>query len=146
MRTASLAIVYNYRMLNLFPSLLVFSFFAPLLLRVVLGLWLLTTGYKHFLERRTISAELSRDWGTLGKAKGLVFGLFEILLSGLLITGFITQIAVLMVAVMALGLLVFRKKYASLKPESPWLYVFVLTISLSLLLTGAGALAFDLPL
>lgn len=138
---------YTFSMLNIFPDLLILSFFAPLILRLALGAWLLFLGWRHFFkERHELSAQLSARWGNLGKVKAWLIGPSEGIIGALLIVGFLTQPAALLSALVALDFLIIKKKLLpSLAPESPWLYALALAVSLSLLLTGAGAFALDRP-
>lgn len=114
--------------LNPFPALLDFSFFAPLLLRVIAGVLFVRMGYWQF---RTSSKER--------KALGIV----EVLGGLALIAGFYTQIAVLV-----LGLVATIGTFRTLRTNEARsdTYALLLAIMLSLLATGAGAFALDLPL
>ncbi len=115
-------------MLNLFPDLLTYSFFAPLLLRLAVGVSTIYFGYLTY-----------RAWGNHGRALGPLW-----IIAGLLVLiGLFTQAAV--IALLVLLLLKFWGFGAAVKWT--WSYDFLLLAALfALLLTGAGAFAFDLPL
>ena len=89
---------------------------------------------------------LSVRFGALGRAKGAIAGLIEIAVGTLLIVGFATQIAALLAAIMMGKALFFRSSYPEILRESRSFYLLALAVALSLLLMGAGALAFDIPL
>ena len=144
-------------MLNPFPELLVFGFFIPFILRVTIGLIFLWFAYRHLFKKREaiIASFESEPPGLtsltpyLRKLAPLVtwiFGIVEILVGGAFIVGFLTQIAALVSIVILLKTLYFRKKYTEFTPYSSLLYIVLIVVSFSLLLSGAGALALDIPL
>lgn len=120
------------QLLSIFPQLLSFGFFAPLLLRVVVSLFVLYLGYKR--------------WGKQYKWASILY----LLSGGLVFLGMYTQIAVI-VAVATLKLDFYfdywkDRKSVPIQNEKYFLYTMATVILLSLLLTGPGAFAFDLPL
>ncbi len=134
-------------MLNPFPDLLTYSFFAPTILRLVAGLVFINLGralFKGEKNRWMISLNTLRI--PRPKIAVKVFGLIEIVGGVMLVLGFYTQVAALVLA-----LLTFSEAYveykdpAILKRNFPF-YLILFAITLSLLLSGAGAFAFDLPL
>ena len=134
-------------MLNTFPDLLVFSLFAPFILRLTLGFIFIRFG------GLTLSGDRHRLLTIFQKIRVpnatflvFVFGALEIISGVLLVIGLYTQIAALIAGVISLILLLSK---LSGKPfgSSGALFDFVLfSIALSLLVSGAGFLAFDLPL
>lgn len=146
-----------FEIVNPFPGLLMFGFFAPLLIRVAIGLIFIWIGYTHLFKNRkdnmaafqqnppgitAIRPAISR----LAPFTVWVFGITEIVIGSALIVGFYTQIAALIGIVIALKTLYFKRKYKLFAFYSPAFYLLTMAVLLSLLLTGAGALAFDLPL
>ncbi len=134
-------------MLNTFPDLLTFSLFAPLILRVILGVVLIDLGILKF------RSEKSRWMATfeglrLKPAETLVsiFGLIEIVGGMMLVVGLYTQIAALMFVVLFAIEFYLEWTEASILKRDLVFYILCFGISLSLLLSGAGALAFDIPL
>jgi len=134
--------------LNPFPELLALSFFAPLLLRTMLGLWFVLTAMRHArrAERDPIALELAAKIGAVGRIGLWPLMLGEGALGVALIAGFYTQIAALLAGAYALKLLFFRRIFPRLASESAWFYLLAAALSLSLLVLGAGAFAVDLPL
>ncbi len=117
---------------TIFPELLSFGFFAPLFLRVVVSLYLIYLGKERLFKQY--------KWTSL-----LYF------ISGLAIfLGIYTQIAVI------LGTLMFKfdfyfehwvnRKNTPVRLEIYFTYFMAIFILLSLVITGPGAFAFDLPL
>jgi putative oxidoreductase len=134
-------------MLNTFPDLLTYSQFAPLILRVVLGVILIDLGILKF------KSEKSRWIATfeglrLRPSESLVsfFGLVEIIGGLMLVVGIYTQIAALIFVVMFAIEFYIEWIEANVLKRDLVFYILCLAISLSLLITGAGKLAFDIPL
>ncbi len=146
-RYLSLFLWYSYCMLSIFPDLLNFGFFAPLLLRVALGVVFLGFG-RHTLGRGR------GQHGALFEAIGLrqghryvtVFGVLEIVVALLLIVGLYTQVVALIVFILSLEAYYLKGKHGQHIEHRRHLFFLIGIIAFSLLLTGAGALAFDLPL
>jgi len=134
-------------MLNPFPDLLVYSLLAPFILRVVAGLIFMNLGvlaFKNEKERWVISLSTLNIPNPRMAVK--IFGVIEIISGISLILGFYTQIAALILA-----LLTFTEAYVEYKDPAILkrnfvFYIMLLAITLSLLLSGAGAFAIDLPL
>ncbi len=134
-------------MLNPFPELLIYSLLAPLILRLVAGLIFIDLGFlafKNEKERWIISLSALKIPNPKLAVK--IFGGIEMIGGVMLILGFYTQIAALV-----LGLLVFAESYIEYKePEvlkrNFVFYFMLLAIVISLLFSGAGAFAIDLPL
>jgi uncharacterized membrane protein YphA (DoxX/SURF4 family) len=120
---------------------------ASFILRIVLGFILLNLGYMKFkIERKRW--EIAFEAFRLKPASTFVtvFAYIEILGALMLILGFLTQIAALVfVIITVLELYVERKEDVLLKRDLAF-YLLIFAIALSLLLTGAGSFAFDLPL
>lgn len=118
--------------LTLFPQLLSFGFFAPLFLRIVASLYLI------YLGKERLSKQYK--WTSL-----LYF------ISGLAIfLGIYTQVAVILGALMFKFDFYFehwgKRSITPIKPEMYFTYFMAVLILLSLIITGPGAFAFDLPL
>lgn len=120
-------------MLNTFPNLLTYGLFAPLLLRLALGIFLVFTSYKSL--RGQIS-NVSRGSNIVL----IVAGIFIVL-------GLFTQVMALIALLINTATFVYKWKVVkSLSEKDIMLYVFVIVISFSLMLSGAGFYAIDLPL
>ncbi len=134
-------------MLAVFPELLNYQLLAPLILRLVLGFILINLGYAKFKlerERWEIAFEALRL-----KPKEVfvsAFALVEILGGIALIVGFYTQVAALIFALLTFIELYMEQKEEVLLKRDAVFYLLLFAIALSLLFTGAGFFAFDLPL
>jgi uncharacterized membrane protein YphA (DoxX/SURF4 family) len=134
-------------MLNPFPELLTYSLLAPFILRVTLGFILVNLGYlklKSEKSRWEIIFEMLHI-----KEKSLatkILAYVEIIGGLALIAGFYTQIAAL-VFVILFGIEFFiEKREVTLMKRDIVFYTVMFVIALSLLFSGAGFFAFDLPL
>jgi len=134
-------------MLNVFPDLLVFSMLAPFIIRVVAGFTFLNTGILKLSREKgrwLISLEELRISKTSIVLK--ILAAVEIVGGILLIAGAWTQASALVLAIFtALAFLIEYKDPFILKRNLSF-YLLLLSITLSLLFSGAGAFAFDLPL
>jgi hypothetical protein len=132
-------------MLNPFPDLLNFSFFAPTLLRIGVALVFL---YGAYVQHARLG-ELSQLRLPLGLRGAWIIWLSIIahgVIGVMLLVGYYTQVAALLAMLGGIKGVVYAKKYPRLFPLCRLEYAFVILISLALLLTGAGAFAYDLPL
>ncbi|MEK7463722.1 MAG: hypothetical protein AAB610_01210 [Patescibacteria group bacterium] len=119
-------------MLSIFPSLLAFEGFAPLLLRLTVGAVFALWAYGK-LKKRTNSQDIG-------------LGVIEALIALGLVLGTLTQIAAL-VAAIVLGIRLVQKiQQKAFLTDGINYYLILFIISITLLLTGPGFLAFDLPL
>lgn len=134
-------------MLNPFPDLLTYSLLAPFLLRLVVGFVFIDLGillFKKENERWLLSFKTVRIPRPEIATK--ILAAIQIAGGAMLIVGFYTQIAALV-----LGLITFIEIYLEYKDPSILkrnivFYILVFTILISLLFSGAGAFAIDLPL
>ncbi len=134
-------------MLNTFPSLLTYSQIGPLILRVVLGLILIDVGILKFRGEKA-SWIKAFDAYRLRPASLFVsiFGFLEVLGGALLVIGLYTQIAALGFVILS-GIEFYTEfTEGNVLRRDLVFYALVFAISLSLLLTGAGAYAKDIPL
>jgi uncharacterized membrane protein YphA (DoxX/SURF4 family) len=114
--------------LTLFPQLLTFQLIAPTLLRLTIGIILIFIGKERFSKKFKWSSVIY-------------------VLSGiLLILGLYTQAAAIAGIVMIKFDFWIDKKSRSTSKEHWLLYVLATTVLFSLMFTGPGFLAFDLPL
>jgi len=142
--------LFSYKIelvLNPFPELLYLSAFAPLILRVVLGLIFIDLGFLKFKGER--SRWLS-SFETLNIRPADLFlpiyALLQIVGGFLLIIGLWTQVAALVFVIFTgLELAVEWRMKEILKRDLVF-YLLLFVISLSLFITGAGKFAFDIPL
>lgn len=114
-------------MLSLFPELLFLAPFSAFLMRLAIGIAFGYTAWKHL--------SLSREAGIQSLA------VVEVALAIALIAGFLTQAAAIVS-----GLLLTAWFFTSLRPLPKSTILLLLVMCISLLITGAGPFAFDLPL
>ncbi|MFA7252407.1 MAG: DoxX family protein [Candidatus Paceibacterota bacterium] len=132
---------------NLFPELFAFSLISPFILRVVLGFIFLNLGLLKLSKERPgwISALNILNIHPASFFASLL-GIIEIVGGLLLIVGAYTQITALVLAIIALCELFIEYKEESILKRDFVFYLLLTTICLSLLLTGAGLFAVDIPL
>ncbi len=119
-------------MLSFFPSLLILEGFAPLLLRIALGSVFVFWAYGKLRIRKD--------------NKEIVGGIIEAIIGVFLIVGFLTQLVALISVVILFIHIIAKIKKKEFLTDGVNYYLILLFISLALLLTGAGFIAFDLPL
>lgn len=134
-------------MLNLFPDLLNYALLAPFILRVVLGLIFIDLGVLKF---RSEKQRWMSSFETLGLRPATLFvplyGLLQIIGGILLFVGLWTQGAALAFVIFT-GIELYIEWGAREVLKRDMVFYFLLfVISVSILLTGAGAYALDLPL
>lgn len=134
-------------MLNTFPDLLVYSLFAPFFLRLAIGFVFIRFGAMALSQdRHSLVLIFERIYLKPGVVFVTIFGLLEVLSGTLLVLGLYTQIGALIAGVISLILLVGKLRGKSFGREGVLFDFLLLSIALSLLFSGAGFLAFDLPL
>jgi len=121
-------------MLNPFPELLIFSLLAPFIIRVALGLFFLFSGFS--LVKKLFR---KREEGATCPLSAYLIGWISIAGGLPVFIGFFTQIGALILGILSLYL-------AFSRSHSRPLYLLLFAMSLSLLFSGAGFLALDLPL
>ena len=134
-------------MLNPFPELLTFVFFAPFLLRLALGVLFLDFGRHTLMKGRVEHGLLFEALGLKqGTRYAVVLGSIELIIAVMFILGLYTQIAALVGLVLSLSAYYLKGKHGAHIEHRRHLFFLTAIISLSLLLSGAGSFAFDLPL
>ncbi|HZS43206.1 MAG TPA: hypothetical protein VFA52_03255 [Candidatus Paceibacterota bacterium] len=129
-----------FHILNPFPDLLTYSLLAPVILRLTLGYFFFRVAISRF---QTIS-----ESGTVLAAPigWKILAVAEIIIALCFIAGFGVQIVSLIsIVLLIIGLIFYQSTYF-LRHYSREVLFLLLLISLSLLLSGAGAWAIDLPL
>lgn len=114
-------------MLSIFPEILFLSPLAPFLIRVALGLLFASAAWTHLKRQDIASRTLS---------------IVEFVIAAALIVGAWTQPAALLGSIVA-AVWLFRPTSRVYARST---VLLALVLSLSLIVTGAGAFAFDLPL
>ena len=132
-------------MLSLFPQLLFLAPFSATLLRIAAGLVFLYLAYFHYSNKHKMAEELSSLIGGAGVIC-VLYSLLELIVAAGLLAGAWTQLAALVGFLIAVKVLLIRSSLKELRPLSPLSYALLAVICLSLIVTGAGAFAIDLPL
>jgi putative oxidoreductase len=133
--------------LSVFPTLLSYSEVAPLILRVIVGIIFVDLGWLVFTTEKkswTVFFEAIRFKPARIFAKAL--GIIQIIGGIMLITGLYTQVAALVFAIITAAECYIEMRETALLKRDIVFYVLLLAITVSLLVTGPGAVAFDLPL
>jgi uncharacterized membrane protein YphA (DoxX/SURF4 family) len=121
--------------LSLLPSLLPYGQVSPLIIRVVLGITLAYFGYEKIKGR-----------GRSSGSNSVVYGAVEIFIALFLVIGLFTQLAALLNGVILVIKLGAKARERKLLSDGINYYILLLAMAISLLFTGAGLFAFDLPL
>lgn len=133
-------------MLNPFPDLLVLTLLAPFILRIAVGIIFLKSGYTRVKkDYARITMTNTKSMWSLSIIPIIWFGVLEVLIGLSLVAGFLTQIGALAGILVSIFMLSGRGT-PSLASQSQAFYIVVLAVCLSLMLSGAGAIAIDLPL
>lgn len=133
-------------MLSLFPGLLYLAPLATALIRVAAGLTLLYVAYDLMAARGEIASTKFIIAGRVPQWLVLFGALVIFVASVLLIIGLYTQAAAIIGILFGLKDMVFARKYPNVMPLAAGTGALLFIMSVSLLLSGAGAFAFDLSL
>lgn len=133
-------------MLNPFPQLLIFSFFAPTVLRLAIAMVYAWATWQAITHRKRVSVPFFDKQPWVPQLAAAV----ELALAAMFFFGWYTQIAAILSLLGAIKYAVLRRLRPQVLdayfPLSPMATLLLVAIALSLLLSGAGALAFDVPL
>lgn len=132
-------------MLNIFPI----QFLAPFayfFLRVCLGCILIVLGVRHLKSREELALSIVFPSFPFPRFIVIWMSIIELCAGALLVMGFLTQLGALLVMALSLKLIVFSTRFTHPSIPSRMFYTLLFFSSLSLLITGAGIFAFDLPL
>ena len=132
-------------MLNTFPHLLVLGFYAPMIIRVAVALAFFYVAYAQFGRREEIEQMSFPVVGETSLASWVSI-IFHIIVGAMLLFGYYTQIAAILSILALIKSFILKKYYPHLIPLSRSSLLLLIAMCLSLLLSGAGALAQDLPL
>jgi uncharacterized membrane protein YphA (DoxX/SURF4 family) len=132
-------------MLNPFPIQFL-SLFAYFILRIFIGFILLVFGFRHWKQRESLYPVLVLPIFPFGKISVAILIISELVIGTLFVLGLYTQIAALITILMSIKMIILRKKFSHPALPSRLVYFLFLGISCSLFITGAGVLAFDLPI
>lgn len=132
-------------MLSVFPEILFLSPFAATILRIAVAGVFLYAATKQAQESGALSEVPAQ---VIGKGAWIVWVsvIFDVIVGVMLLAGIYTQVAALAGMVGVGAALLLGPLYLERIPLSRGVAALTFVILLSLLLTGAGAFAFDLPL
>jgi uncharacterized membrane protein YphA (DoxX/SURF4 family) len=133
-------------MLTPLPALLDYAILAPTLLRLAAAFVFVYLGAHHFRSRSEVASEMSILTPAIAAVAASFYVIFELLIAVGLFFGAYTQIAALVGAAIAIKTALIRRSLRHVAPLARSTYILLGVICLTLLFTGAGALAFDLPL
>lgn len=136
---------YYCYMLNPFPIQFL-ALFAYFLLRLFVGSVLIYLALSHHKHREELKDILTFSWFSYGRFVTTSVIVGEFIIGSLLIAGAYTQYAALAVMALCFKMIIMRNWFAHSSFPSRLFYFLLLGTSLSLFITGAGALAFDLPI
>lgn len=127
-----------------FPALLNYAFYAPILLRIVLGLYSLAFGFSQ--KRNMPSADVAQTVVTETRKDVNFFIRALLIIAGLLvIAGFYTQIATVVLTLLFILALI-KRDWVMTDEIGQAEIILLISISLTLMFLGAGAFAIDYPL
>lgn len=133
-------------MLNPFPELLDLSLYAPLFLRAGLGLTLFFTSFDQLVDKKSIATNrFISIWPKHGTKFLWIVGVSEIIIGLSFVAGFLVQYFAILSAVVSF-VAIFSNKFHRATHRHMTFYVLTFVISLSLMVSGAGLYALDLPL
>ena len=132
-------------MLNPFPVQFL-SFFAYMLLRLFVGGILVFLGIRHFRQRESLKEALKLSWFPYGALSVWILITVELVVGVLFILGAFTQYAAIVAMLMAAEMLIIRHWFDHKALPTRMFYLLLFGASLTLFITGAGPLAFDLPI
>jgi hypothetical protein len=131
-------------LLNPFPALLDYRIFAPTLLRIVAAITILYLAYAQYKRADEIT---QLNLPVVGKNSWWykVSVAFNVIVGGMLFFGSFTQIAALLAIAGQLKGLWLNHRHPSVIILGDSAIFLLIAILLSLLVTGAGLFAFDIP-
>jgi uncharacterized membrane protein YphA (DoxX/SURF4 family) len=132
-------------MLNPFPVQFL-ALFAYFILRLFVGGVLLYLGIRHLKYKVELRDIFRFSWFPFGTFSVVTFAVGELVLAVLILVGAYTQIAALLVGAMSLKMVFLRNYFHHHTIPPKIFYVLLLGVAVTLFITGAGVLAFDLPI
>ena len=114
------------------------------LLLVIAGI-LLYLGKEHLVHRQALAKQLVLPFWPYGHFSVALLILSELLLATLTALGAYMQYAMIVLALLSIKMIVLRNRFDHPSIPSRLFYLLLLACCLSRFITGAGALAIDLP-
>lgn len=132
-------------MLNLFPIQWL-SLVAYCLLRVGVGSIFLYLAYTQVKHWKDIPARINLPLIKNGRLIVSLIIMCELIIGTLYIIGLTTQIAALLSITLCIKMIIWHRRFPTSSIPDRLSYILIVLSSLSLLITGAGAIAVDLPI
>ena len=134
-------------MLNVFPELLSFGLLSATIIRVTIAIILLVIGYETVTKKRLdFDSYFKTKEFPMASVLSWKLGVAEIIVGIFLLVGLYTQIATLIAVFLFFALLHIENEDKKILPHTSTFYLIMVVISTTLLFSGAGAFAIDLPL
>ena len=134
-------------MSSVFPYVLSFWMYVPLLLRVVVGMYFFRFGWKGLKEEFESKVEFFNIiWGKPAKIFAYIICVLEMIGGILLFIGLFVQPTVLILAIISLTTIAVSLHDKSLIKRDINTYILLTVILVSLFVLGAGYHAIDLPI
>ncbi|MFN3188229.1 MAG: DoxX family membrane protein [Candidatus Paceibacteria bacterium] len=132
-------------MLNIFPIQWL-ALFAYFILRVWIGGILLYLGMQHTKSYRELVATTTCPLLPKHQLPIFIIIACEFILGTVLLAGAYTQLVVFGILMLSLKMILWRRRFTHKSIPDRWFYFLLIGCCLSLFITGAGAIAFDLPI
>lgn len=132
-------------MLTLFP-LQFLSFFAYSFLRITIGCIYIFLARQQLQNFEIISPKIHWPVFTKGSFVLTLFIVCEGIIGTLFLIGLFTQIAAILSIGLCFKIIIWHKRFPAGSIPERMTYLLLFIISVTLFITGAGALAFDLPI
>ena len=134
-------------MLNPFPELLDFGILAPTIIRVAIAVFFISFGWNKLTKEREHKATFFESIGL--RPAGVyvtLLGIFQLIAGAFLIVGLFTQVIAIICATISLVSYIIKKRHPEMLFTPASVYSLLFIMALSLVFTGAGLPAIDLPL
>jgi uncharacterized membrane protein YphA (DoxX/SURF4 family) len=138
--------MYTLAMLSLFPGILYLAPFSATILRLGAGVSFIYIGYALLMRRDELHKIRLPIIGHPPLSLIWIAGILTALDGLALLAGFGTQLAAIIGMLIALKHISLSGRWAEVRPFARSTYALLFLICLTLLVTGAGPLGFDLPL
>lgn len=132
-------------MLNLFPIQWL-ALLAYFILRVFVGLVLLIIAKRQIMNYKNLVTTSTWPFFKGSHIPILLLIVSELVIAFMLILGVYTQAAALGLLALSIKMIIWRNRFSDSSIPSSLLYLLLIGCSLSIFITGAGAIAFDLPI
>lgn len=134
-------------MLNTFPTLLSFAFLAPTIIRIVAGVSFARFGWLKLTRDKENKIKFFNLIGLKPAINFLwIVALLEIISGTMIAIGFLTQISSIIASLVMGASIIIKIMSPKALPNTLDFYILFFAIFISLILSGAGMFAFDIPL